>query len=165
MARYNRWMNAKVYAAAADLGDEDRKRDRGAFFKSIHATLNHLMVADRIWVSRLTGEVAEPGFMAPGIRALDQELFADFAALQSERTRLDAQIVAWADGITTDALQATLRSGVAGKQRAYPCWWAALQMFNHQTHHRGQITTLFTQGGQEVGSTDVLAMLFEEARG
>ena len=78
-ARYNRWMNAKVYDAAARLSDEERKRDRGAFFGSIHNVLNHLLVADRIWLGRLTGRVPEPGFIGvDGIKTLDQELASDF---------------------------------------------------------------------------------------
>ena len=75
LARYNRWMNDKLYAAAAELDDAERKRDRGAFFKSIHATLNHLLLADRVWMARFTGVKVEDGGLGPGgIRTLDQEL-------------------------------------------------------------------------------------------
>jgi uncharacterized damage-inducible protein DinB len=164
MARYNRWMNAKIYASAALLSDEERKRDRGAFFKSIHGTLNHLMVGDSVWISRLTGVVAEPGFMAPGVRALDQELFADFDQLRAEREKIDAAISAWAESVTPEVLGGTLRYGRDAQRREYPCWWAVIQLFNHETHHRGQLTTLLLQAGQDPGSTDVLAMLFEEAQ-
>lgn len=65
-ARYNRWMNAKIYDAAARLSHEERTRDRGAFFGSIHATLNHVLVADRIWLGRIDGLTPEPGLMGPG---------------------------------------------------------------------------------------------------
>lgn len=164
MARYNRWMNAKVYASAALLGDDERKRDRGAFFKSIHGTLNHIMVGDRVWLSRLTGVVAPPGFMAPGIRALDQELFADFDELRAEREQTDAGIATWAASVTPEVLAGTLRYGQNAQRREYPCWWAVTQMFNHETHHRGQITTLLLQAGQDPGSTDILAMLLEESQ-
>ena len=164
MARYNLWMNAKVYASAALLDDEARKRDRGAFFKSIHGTLNHIMVGDRVWLSRLTGVVAEAGFMAPGIRALDQELFADFGELRTERAATDAAIAAWASSVTPERLHEPLRYIRGGQWREHPCWWAVMQLFNHQTHHRGQITTLLLQAGQDPGSTDILAMLLEEAQ-
>ena len=88
-ARYNRWMNDKLYGLAATLSDEARKRDRGAFFKSIHGTLNHLLLADRVWLARFKGIAAPDGFMAPGgIRSLDQELYADFEALRRERVEL-----------------------------------------------------------------------------
>jgi uncharacterized damage-inducible protein DinB len=164
MARYNRWMNGKVYAAAALLGDDERKRDRGAFFKSIHRTLNHLMVGDSVWLSRLTGVVAPAGFMAPGIRALDQELFFNFDELRAEREKIDAAIASWAASVTPEVLGGTLRYGRDGQRREYPCWWAVIQLFNHETHHRGQITTLLSQAGQDPGSTDILAMLLEEAQ-
>ena len=164
MARYNRWMNAKLYASAALLSDEERKRDRGAFFKSIHGTLNHIMVGDRVWLSRLTGVVPDDGFMAPGIRGLDQELFAEFDELRTEREKTDAAILAWAASVTQEALHETLRYGRPGQRREYQTWWAVIQLFNHETHHRGQITTLLLQAGQDPGSTDILAMLLAEAQ-
>lgn len=162
MARYNRWMNAKIYASAALLGDDERKRDRGAFFKSIHGTMNHLLVGDRVWHGRLMGVVAEPGFMAPGIRALDQELYADFDELRAERAKTDDAIDAWATTQTVESLAEPLRYMRRGEQRSHPRWWAVTQMFNHETHHRGQLTTLLLQAGQDVGATDLLAMLLEE---
>jgi uncharacterized damage-inducible protein DinB len=161
MARYNRWMNEKVYVAAEVLGDEERKRDRGAFFKSIHGTLNHLLVADRTWIGRLLGVVAPDGFLAVGVRALDQELFADFAELRVDRQRTDEAIEAWAATVTTASFETPLRYVSGGRPREYPVWWAVMQMFNHQTHHRGQITTLLSQAGQDPGSTDLLALLME----
>src|SRR4051812_19755408 len=162
MARYNRWMNEKLYASAALLGDDECKRDRGAFFKSIHGTLNHLLVADRIWLGRLHGVVPPAGFLAVGVRALDQELFADFAELRAERRRTDQAIDAWAATATAQRLGETLRFVMGGRQREDLLWWVVMQLFNHQTHHRGQITTLLLQAGQDPGSTDLLAMLLEE---
>lgn len=162
MSRYNRWMNAKVYACAERLGDEERKRDRGAFFKSIHGTLNHLMVGDRVWLARLTGVVAPAGFMAEGIRSLDQELYADFAELRAQREKTDAAIEAWASSVTPEIMSTTLSYRRGDGRREHPLWWAAMQMFNHGTHHRGQITTLLSQAGADPGATDLLAMLLEE---
>lgn len=164
-ARYNRWMNAKVYAAAARLTDEERKRDRGAFFGSIHNVLNHLLVADRIWLGRFAGRVPEPGFMAEGIRKLDQELASDFDELRRERDVTDAAIDALAGSLTVEALAGNLRFTRKGETRDYPMWWIVTQLFNHQTHHRGQLTTLLFQAGQDPGATDFFAMLNEEARG
>jgi uncharacterized damage-inducible protein DinB len=164
-ARYNCWMNAKVYAAAARLSDDERKRDRGAFFGSIHNVLNHILVADRIWLGRLAGRVPEPGFIGvDGIKALDQEIAADFDELRRERDRTDAAISAWAETLTSDSLAGTFRMVRKGEPRDLPLWWAATQLFNHQTHHRGQITTLLFQAGQDPGATDVFAMLNEEAQ-
>ncbi len=165
-ARYNRWMNDKVYAASANLSDEERKRDRGAFFGSIHNTLNHILVGDRIWLGRLTGRSPAPGFLGvDGIKSLDQEIASDFDELRRERDRTDAAIAAWAEAVTADSLAGTFRRTKDGQARDLPLWWAVTQMFNHQTHHRGQITNLLFQAGQDPGSTDLFAMLSQEASG
>ena len=160
LARYNRWINAKVYAASAALTDEDRKRDRGAFFKSIHATLNHILLADRVWMGRFESVKLEPGCMGPGgIRSLDQELYADYAELTTAREQMDAAIANWVSKLTPDQLAATFQYG----HNQSVLWTALAHFFNHQTHHRGQVTTLLTQAGQDVGKTDMIAMFREEA--
>jgi uncharacterized damage-inducible protein DinB len=162
--RYNRWMNAKVYDAAARLSDEERKRDRGAFFGSIHHTMIHILVADRIWLARLAGRLPEPGVGIEGIKNLDRQLAFDFHALRRERDRTDADLDAWSETLTSDDLAGTFTMVRKGESHVLPVWWAAAQVFNHQTHHRGQITDLLFQAGQDVGSTDMLAMLMEEAQ-
>lgn len=162
-ARYNRWMNDKVYAAAARLTDEERTRDRHAFFRSIHATLNHILVADHIWFGRLTAAPLDAGEIGPGgIRSLDQELHADFDALRTARIEMDADLDRWVAGVTAEQLAGTLRFVRKGVPAECPCWWAVAQVFNHQTHHRGQVTTLLTQAGHDVGATDLFAMLRAE---
>jgi uncharacterized damage-inducible protein DinB len=162
-ARYNRWMNDKLYALAATLGDEARKRDVGAFFKSIHGTFNHLLVADRVWLARFNGVSAPNDFMAPSIRSLDQELYADFDELRRERALTDAELSAWVSGLTAEQLAAPLVYLRRGQRLESPLWWAVAHVFNHQTHHRGQVTALFTQQGLDPGVTDLFAMLREEA--
>jgi len=161
-ARYNRWMNAKVYDGAAQLSDEQRKQDRGAFFGSIHRTMNHILVGDRVWIARLAGRVAPAGFMAEGISSLDQELAADFDELRRERDRTDGEIDAWAGKVTAEDLAGTMRFVRRGQAMEIPRWWAVTQLFNHQTHHRGQLTTLLFQAGRDPGSTDIFAMLNAE---
>ncbi len=164
-ARYNRWMNAKVYAAAARLTDEERKRDRGAFFGSIHRTMNHILVADRIWLGRLAGRVPEPGFIGvDGIKSLDHELASDFAELRRERDETDAAIDACVETLDAESLAGMFSLLRKGETRDVPRWWVITQLFNHQTHHRGQLTTLLLQAGQDPGSTDLFAMLYEEAQ-
>jgi uncharacterized damage-inducible protein DinB len=164
LARYNQWMNDKVYSTGALLSDEDRKQDRGAFFKSMHATLNHLLVADRIWMGRLLGERLEDDWLGPGgIRSLDQELHADFVELSRERRSMDEKINAWAATLRPDTLLGTLRYVRKGAVLESKYWWAVAQLFNHQTHHRGQVTTLLSQAGHDVGVTDLFTMLREEA--
>ena len=158
-------MNGKVYAAAARLSDEERKRDRGAFFRSIHGVMNHILLADRVWLGRLAGRVAEPGFIGvDGIKTLDQELESDFDELRRQRDVTDAAIDAWVDTLTADSLAGTIRIVRKGEASDYPMWWIVTHLFNHQTHHRGQITTLLVQAGQDPGATDLFAMLIEEAR-
>jgi uncharacterized damage-inducible protein DinB len=163
-ARYNRWMNDKLYGLAATLTDESRKRDRGAFFKSIHGTFNHLLLADRVWLARFKGVTVPAEFLGPaGIRSLDQELYVDFEDLRRERALTDDELSVWVSGLTHEQLAAPLVYMRLGQKQDPPLWWAVAHVFNHQTHHRGQITTLLTQQGCDPGSTDLFAMLREEA--
>jgi uncharacterized damage-inducible protein DinB len=163
LARYNRWMNEKIYAVAANLTDEERKRDRGAFFASIHGTLNHLLLADRVWMGRFTGEALPPDWLGPGgIRSLDQELHASFDELRAERAKMDAELELWVRGLTAEALAGTLRYVRRGVPLECPLRWAVAHLFNHQTHHRGQVSTLLVQAGRDPGVTDLFAMLLEE---
>ena len=162
LARYNRWMNDKLYELAATLSEEERKRDCGAFFKSIHGTFNHLLLADRVWLGRFMGLTVPNGFMAPGgIRSLDQELYVDFEDLRRERTRTDDELSAWVYGLTPERLNAPLVYLRRGQKQASPLWWAVAHVFNHQTHHRGQITTLLMQLGHDPGVTDLIAAMRE----
>ncbi len=160
MARYNRWMNEKLYAVAEKLTDAERKQDRGAFFGSIHRTLNHLLLADRVWLGRFTGAALEEGELGPGgIRALDQELYADFEELRRERAKTDDAIDAYVATLTPEKLAAPLRYLRHGVVNEFPLWHAVAQIFNHETHHRGQVTTLLMQAGRDPGVTDLIAML------
>jgi uncharacterized damage-inducible protein DinB len=162
-ARYNRWMNEKLYSLAATLSDEARKRDSGAFFKSIHGTFNHILLTDRVWLARMKGVTVPDGFMAPGIRSLDQELYADFEQLRRERALTDEELSSSLSELSLERLAAPLVFTRRGHRVECPLWGAVAHVFNHQTHHRGQITTLFTQQGYDPGSTDLFAMLREEA--
>jgi uncharacterized damage-inducible protein DinB len=152
-ARYNAWMNAKIYGACKQLSDPERKKDMGAFFKSIHGTLNHGMIGDLIWTARLT---AKP---LPNL-ALDQVLHEDFAALGVARRALDATIQDFADGLKDEWLAQpfTWTSRAYARTATHPAWFLVLQMFNHQTHHRGQVTTLMKQLGVDPGPTDLPAL-------
>jgi uncharacterized damage-inducible protein DinB len=150
MAAYNATLNEKVYDAAATLDDVERKRDRGAYFKSIHATLDHLVWGDGAWLGRFDGNT----YTAGPIGAL---LYEDFDALRAARRALDAKIIAWADSIDAEwlATPMTWTSKLYGFTQTHPRWVQVTQMFNHQTHHRGQVTTLLTQAGVDVGATDL----------
>ncbi len=149
-AAYNTWMNEKVYGCAAQLSDEERKRDRGAFFRSIHSTLNHLVWADRNWMARFTRRKYEPG-------PIGVDVYADFDHLRLARVEIDADITHWAMTLQPNALAGPLTwySGVAKAEMTRPLWLCVVQLFNHQTHHRGQVTTLLKQAGVDPGITDL----------
>jgi uncharacterized damage-inducible protein DinB len=150
MARYNRWMNERLYALCETLGDEERRRDRGAFFRSIHGTLNHIVYGDLAFLSRFTGD-------PPEVPPLGRELHATFAELAAARRAIDARLDAWAETLTDAWLAAphTYTSKVDGLTRTLPAWLLVVHLFNHQTHHRGQLTTLLSQMGHDPGVTDL----------
>ena len=150
LARYNRWMNERMYAALASMPEAERKRDRGAFFGSIHRSLDHILWGDRVWLGRFVG--APHGVPAYGADAHD-----DFAELAREREDADRDILAWAGGLNDAWLASTLeyRASSDGKLRRLPAWIAATHLFQHATHHRGQVTTLMKQAGVDPGVTDL----------
>lgn len=165
MARYNRWFNQRLFGAAAALTDAERKRDRGAFFGSIHATLNHIMVGDKIWLGRLRSQGRPFDVLPvsvvdlPDFRGLDMPLFDDFHALCVHREAMDAAIEDMAAALTPEAVSRTMRyANTQGQTREHPTWQALSHLFNHQTHHRGQVTTLLMQAGIDPGVTDLIAL-------
>ncbi len=150
MAQYNLWMNQKIYAICLDIPDEKRKQDLGAFFKSIHGTLNHLLYGDKAWMGRFTNKP----FL---VNAIAQELYSDFDALKAEREKTDGEILQWSKHLDSKWLSQEFEyiSNVDNKHRVLPSWVLVTHMFNHQTHHRGQVTTLIKQLGYEPGITDI----------
>jgi uncharacterized damage-inducible protein DinB len=152
MARYNRWQNENLYGAADRLSDTARRQERGAFFGSIHKTLSHLLWADRIWMSRFTGMPRPPGGIPESV-----SLYPDWENLKAERTAFDATILDWADGIDPAWLAAdhTYYSGAMKREVTMPRWVLITHMFNHQTHHRGQVHCLLTQAGGKPSDTDL----------
>lgn len=154
MARYNRWMNEKLYALAGELSDEERKRPMGAFFGSIHGTFNHLLLSDRGWLSRFGA--GSP----PAVKSLADELFSHFDDLRRERVATDAVIEDCMAALRPEQLTSTFAyKSMMGAPMSYPLWIALTHWFNHQTHHRGQVTTLFSQLGRDPGVTDALVLL------
>ncbi|MEJ6781552.1 DinB family protein [Aminobacter sp. Piv2-1] len=143
MAAYNQWANERIYEAAADLSEEEFGRDTGAFFKSMRGTLNHLLVADRIWMKRFSGEGDAPA-------ALDIVLHADFARLRAARQTEDKRILEWVNGLSEKAFAGrftymTVTDMRTISQRLAP---ALDHFFNHQTHHRGQAHMVLTVLGR-----------------
>lgn len=162
-AQYNRDFNKSLYRQIADLGDEERRRDMGAFFGSIHGTLNHILLADRIWLGRFA--VAFPDMasledaaLVHEFTSLAQEMCSDFSELRDQRRATDQVIADWAEELSDELLAGTMRySNSRGVVREHAVWVAVAHLFNHQTHHRGQVTTLLYQLGHDPGVTDYFA--------
>lgn len=155
MARYNHWQNENLYGAADGLSDAERRRDRGAFFRSIHETFNHLLWADRMWMSRFSDGERPPGSIKESV-----SLYSDWDALKEQRRRTDVAIITWADGIDDAALAGDLTwySGAVQRDITRTRWKLIVHFFNHQTHHRGQIHAMLTQAGAKPGDTDLPLM-------
>ncbi len=150
MAEYNGWMNQNLYSVCEAIPDEQRKQDLGAFFKSIHGTLNHLLYGDKAWMGRFIGSPFS-------VTVIGQDLYDDFDTLKAEREKCDREILEWSIALDSNWLNQPFEytSNVDGKHRVLPTWVLVTHMFNHQTHHRGQVTTLIKQVGYEPGLTDI----------
>jgi uncharacterized damage-inducible protein DinB len=156
MAKYNAWANQRLYRMAAALPDELYRRDAGVYFKSLHATLNHLLTADRIWMQRLTGEGDHP-------TRLDSVLFDDLPSLTAARQKEDERIISFMNGAAESSFEEGLDyqtlKGVPHRQTLAEI---LAHLFNHQTHHRGQAHAILTRlGVTEPEPFDLLIMQFE----
>lgn len=152
LALYNSEMNRRLYGAAARLSDEARRQDRGAFFKSIHGTLNHLLWADKAWMSRFAGwEMPR----VPGSQSMS--LYDKFEELQAVRFSLDPAIEDWSATLSDAWFEPPLTffSGTLQREVTMPRGILVTHMFNHQTHHRGQVHAMLTAAGEKTGDTDL----------
>lgn len=169
MANYNQWMNRKVYETASVLPEDALKADKKAFFGSIFGTLNHLMIGDTIWLKRLSAHPASHptlnDFRTMTLPAsLGEPLHDTFAALRVAREALDVLIIAWCAELTEADLAHSLHYTTMNGQSAEKHFGSlVLHLFNHQTHHRGQVTTLLSQAGLDVGVTDLLALIPDDS--
>ena len=150
LARYNAWANHLLYDAVERLPDDQYRADRGAFFKSLHGTLNHLLVTDRVWMARFNGQPAPP-------LRLDAILYDDFDALRTARGEEDTRIVSYVDGLDAAALAGTFsyRRVSTNESFVQELGGALDHLFNHQTHHRGQAHAVLTGLGAEAPSLDL----------
>ncbi|MEM8988565.1 MAG: DinB family protein [Pseudomonadota bacterium] len=153
MARYNEWQNKSTYEAASLLSDEDRFKDQGAFFGSIHCTLSHLLWGDQIWMHRFADT---PKPQADGIQA-SAEMILDWKELCKERKSFDDVILNWSSSLTNQDLEGDLMwySGAAKRDVIKPIGFLVTHMFNHQTHHRGQVHAMVTSCGGKIDDTDL----------
>jgi uncharacterized damage-inducible protein DinB len=156
MAFYNAEMNRRLYAAADRLSDEERRRDRGAFWGSIHGTFNHLLWGDQIWMSRFGG------WPKPSVGIKESAtLVADYEELKARRVQADARLEEWATRLQPAWLEGELTwfSGAANAERTQGKGVLLVHFFNHQTHHRGQAHALLTAAGEQTGDTDLMLIL------
>lgn len=156
MAAYNAEMNRRLYEAAARLDDAERRRERGAFWGSIHGTLAHVLWGDRQWMSRFAG------WAGPGVPVRESpRLIEEFAELRAAREKADVDLVAWAAGVDEAwlAQEQTWFSGAAGRELSRPRGLLMAHFFNHQTHHRGQVHAMLTAAGEQTGDTDLFLVV------
>jgi len=164
LASYNTAMNGRLYSAAATLPNEALNADRGAFFGSIMGTLNHIVAGDTIWLRRFMGHPSafaslERMVEIPAPAGLAHRYSDELDALLVHRVRLDAIITALAAEVSDgDLAQPLSYRNARGDQRKHFSS-LLLHFFNHQTHHRGQASTLLSQAGVDVGVTDLLAWI------
>ena len=169
MAEYNEWMNDKLYEAAMTLSDEELAANRMAFFGSIIGTLNHLVVGDTLWLKRFATHPANYSALElvnelPLPISLDQVAFTDIRSLSRHRKKLDQAIKNWARSIREEDLDYVMTySNMKGIEAQKNYYSLVMNLFNHQTHHRGQTTTLLTQANVDVGVTDLLAIVPNES--
>lgn len=159
LSDYNRWANGRIYDACSALSDADYRADRGAYFGSAHRTLNHILVADRIWLRRITGIGNAP-------MELDVVLFEDFAELRAAREAEDNRFITLTKSLSVEDLErAVTYTPVSNPVPVTdPLAGMLAHVFNHQTHHRGQIHTILTSLGQPSIVLDMIAFLRKEGK-
>lgn len=153
MARYNAWQNESLYGAASTLDDAARRLDRGAFFRSIHGTLCHLLWADQMWLHRFAGTPRPAGRLAESAA-----LVADWRDLREQRDAFDRIIIDWARELSPAWLAGELSwfSGATQREMRKPAALLVAHLFNHQTHHRGQVHAMLTAAGARPDDTDLM---------
>jgi uncharacterized damage-inducible protein DinB len=158
MAKYNAWANARLFRMAGALRDDLYRKQVGAYFKSLHGTLNHLLVADRIWMRRLTGEGDQPD-------KLSAILFDDLPSLHAARVEEDSRIVGFVQGLEErdfeEVCDYRTLNGTPQRQLRRE---VLAHLFNHETHHRGQAHAILTiLGVSEPEPLDLLLMQREQS--
>lgn len=151
MARYNTHLSAQLLLECSKFDDETRKTARGVPFGSLHGLWNHLLLTNRIWLGRFENRPIV-------VTSLGEELFGDWDELCAAHHEINAKIEAFAASLEPEILSATLRYKRFDEPRELPYFAALSHFFNHQTHHRGQITALIEQLGGDCGVTDLAAM-------
>ena len=157
MARYGAWQNSQLIDACAPLSEAELRADRGAFFGSLFATMNHLLWADMSWLARLSPAHAT----TPHVPAAEHgEMTPDFNIWRAERVKMDRQILSWAETVTCDMFSGELSwvSDLLGRSFTKPYDLCVVHFFNHQTHHRGQMHHMLSSLGKDTAVSDLLFM-------
>ncbi len=170
MADYNQWMNKSIYESASKLSNSELAENRGAFFGSIIGTLNHVLVGDTIWLKRFAGHPSQLSTLdyvrdLNNPQSLNTILYTDFEKLRTARTKMDSTIQEFTHELTDSVLLSSLAyTNTQGEPFTKKLAYLIQHFFNHQTHHRGQVSTLFNQAGIDTGVTDLLVSIPNEQR-
>lgn len=168
LANYNLWINQRIYDSANKLDPEDLSKDKGAYFSSIIGTLNHILVGDIIWLKRISNhpdsfkslklmkEFADPV-------SLSEIVHPDLESLAQSRKVIDEAIINFINEISEESILSELDYiNTKGNKFTKNLGFIIQHLFNHQTHHRGQVTTMLFQSCIDVGETDLLALIPSE---
>ena len=149
LANFNIWVNTKIFSACKELDDTEYKKDRGAFFSSIHGTLNHLLVVDRAFISHIEGK-------DHGLKSLDQILYENLFQLEEARIKEDKRLVDLVNNLSEESIHKEITyNGFETGKTTHTINIILLSMFNHQTHHRGQIHNMLSQAGIKPPQIDI----------
>ncbi len=149
LSNFNTWANAKIFSSCKKLDDTEYKRDRGAFFSSIHGTLNHLLVVDKAYISRIKGK-------DHGLISLDQILYENLFQLEEARIKEDKRLVGLVNSLSEESIQKEITyTGFETGNTTYTIKVILITLFNHQTHHRGQIHNMLSQAGIKPPQIDI----------
>ena len=149
LANFNTWANTKIFSSCKKLDDTEYKKDRKAFFFSIHGTLNHLLVVDRAYISRIEGKNHD-------LKSLDQILYENLFQLEEARIKEDKRLVDLVNNLSKESInkEITYKGFETGNQ-TYTINLVLITLFNHQTHHRGQIHNMLSQAGIKPPQIDI----------
>lgn len=162
LALYNQWINRRIYDASGRLNTNDINSDRGAYFKSVIGTLNHILVGDIFWFKRFSQHFLPLGALEyfhkiDRPESLDSIFCDSLFDLRFAREAADESIIHFSSSLTEAMLASTVvYSDSAGNEYKKNFGCLLLHVFNHQTHHRGQVSTLLNQYGVDFGVTDML---------
>ena len=149
LANFNTWANTKIFSACKKLDDAEYKKNRRAFFSSIHGTLNHLLVVDRAYISRIEG-------INHGLKSLDQILFESLLQLEEARIKEDKRLIDLVNNLSEESIHKEITyKGFETDNTTYTINILLITLFNHQTHHRGQIHNMLSQTGIKPPQIDI----------